>query len=201
MGIAIGVLMAVWCLSGVVMMYVPYPQLTEELRTGGLAPIDWKACCTLDAAETAPDASVGRFQLEMLGERAVLRMSTDGGPPRLIDAGTGAAIQEVDVAQASGVAQRFAYSLGVTARPTSLGGIERDQWTVAGPGRERPYHLFALRDDRDTRLYVSSVTGRVAQVTDGPQRFWNWLGAVPHWIYPTVLRQNPALWSQVVIWT
>jgi uncharacterized iron-regulated membrane protein len=201
MGIAIGVLMAVWCLSGVVMMYVPYPQLTEELRTGGLAPVEWKNCCALDAVDIAPDAAVGRFQLESLGERAVLRVTPDVGPLRLIDLATGARIEAVTAAEAVSVAQRFSYSLGVSARPAPLGEVERDQWTVAAAARERPFHLFAVNDERNTRLYVSSVSGRAAQVTDGPQRFWNWLGSVPHWIYPTVLRQNAALWSQVVIWT
>src|SRR5262245_49729 len=130
MGIAIGVLMAVWCLSGVVMMYVPYPQLAEELRTGGLAPIDWKGCCALDAVDIAPDARVNRFQLEALGERAVVRVTAEGAPPRLIDAGTGAVIEQVTAAEAATVAQRFSYSLGVSGRPVSLGEVERDQWTV-----------------------------------------------------------------------
>ena len=40
-GIAIGLLMAVWCLSGVVMMYVPYPRLTEEKRVAALPAIHW----------------------------------------------------------------------------------------------------------------------------------------------------------------
>src|SRR6185503_19603692 len=31
-------------------------------------------------------------------------------------------------------------------------------------------------------------------------RFWNWLGAIPHWIYFTPLRANPPLWRQVVLW-
>jgi uncharacterized iron-regulated membrane protein len=201
MGIAIGVLMAVWCLSGVVMMYVPYPRLVEELRTGGLAPIEWKGCCALDAVGIAPDARIARFQLEALGERAVLRVAAEGAPARLVDAGTGAVIEQVTAPEAAAVAQRFSYSLGVSGRPISLGEVDRDQWTVANPVRERPFYLFALADDQKTQLYVSSVTGRAAQVTDSPQRFWNWLGSVPHWIYPTVLRQNPALWSQVVIWT
>jgi hypothetical protein len=29
----------------------------------------------------------------------------------------------------------------------------------------------------------------------------SWLGAIPHWLYPTVLRDNAKVWSQVVIWT
>jgi hypothetical protein len=39
------------------------------------------------------------------------------------------------------------------------------------------------------------------QVTTRPQRFWNWLGAVPHWLYFTTLRQHVAVWAQVVIWS
>ena len=39
LGIAVGALMAVWCLSGVVMMYVTYPSLDENTRLQHLAPI------------------------------------------------------------------------------------------------------------------------------------------------------------------
>ena len=28
-----------------------------------------------------------------------------------------------------------------------------------------------------------------------------WFGAIPHWLYPTVLRRHGPLWSDVVIWT
>ena len=32
------------------------------------------------------------------------------------------------------------------------------------------------------------------------QRVLNWMGAVIHWLYPTVLRQHTGVWLQVVIW-
>ena len=41
---------------------------------------------------------------------------------------------------------------------------------------------------------------RVVQATTRGERFWNWLGAVPHWLYPTLLRQHTQVWSQIVIW-
>ena len=37
--------------------------------------------------------------------------------------------------------------------------------------------------------------------TTQTQRFWNWLGTIPHWMYFTDLRSNVVLWSQIVIWT
>ncbi|MEJ0007705.1 MAG: hypothetical protein WDM77_15395 [Steroidobacteraceae bacterium] len=62
-------------------------------------------------------------------------------------------------------------------------------------------YLFALDDAVGTRIYVSAQTGRVVQLTTSHQRFWNWVGTVPHWLYFAQLRRNAALWNQVVIWT
>jgi len=41
LGIAVGVLMVMWCLSGVVMMYHGYPVLREGDRLAHLEPIAW----------------------------------------------------------------------------------------------------------------------------------------------------------------
>jgi len=45
--------------------------------------------------------------------------------------------------------------------------------------------------------------GRAARglLTTARERFWNWLGAVPHWLYFTELRRHPNIWSQVLIVT
>jgi len=40
-GIVSCLLFAIWFLSGLVMMYVPYPSLTDDERLGGLEEIDW----------------------------------------------------------------------------------------------------------------------------------------------------------------
>ena len=48
---------------------------------------------------------------------------------------------------------------------------------------------------------VKGRSGEVVQAPDSRSRFWAWIGAVPHWLYPHVLRRHAAVWSQVVIWT
>jgi uncharacterized iron-regulated membrane protein len=58
-----------------------------------------------------------------------------------------------------------------------------------------------LEDADATRLYVSSITGEVVVWTTRDQRFWNWLGAIPHWLYFTELRRNGPLWVQIIIWS
>jgi uncharacterized iron-regulated membrane protein len=200
-GIAVGLLMAMWCLSGVVMMYVPYPRLTEERRVGGLAEIDWRACRSLGSGHViADDARVSSFQLEMLGARPVLRVALVGGERRVLDLRNGSVIESVGDEDASKSAVQLARSMLVSGEPRSLGLILRDQWTVAYNRGERPIHELAFDDPARTVIYVSSTSGKVLQVTQSAQRFWNWLGSVPHWLYPTALRQHAAAWAQVVIW-
>jgi hypothetical protein len=48
---------------------------------------------------------------------------------------------------------------------------------------------------------VSSTNGQIVLRTTQTQRFWNWLGAIPHWFYLAALRGDGALWSETVIWT
>ena len=208
-GIAVGLLMAMWCLSGIVMMYVPYPQLTDEQRTAGLEAIEWKGCCDFGRSTSAAPAPgpisdntvVSSFQVEMLGGRPVLRTVLAGSGRRLIDLRSGAMIESISDDDALQVATRLAKSMDVTAPAQAVGLILRDQWTVGTSRGERPVHRFAFDDPARTVLYVSNASGKAIQVTHSSQRFWNWLGSVPHWIYPTVLRQYPAAWTQVVVWT
>jgi hypothetical protein len=110
-------------------------------------------------------------------------------------------IPTVSAAEAAQVAKDFlAMKSGVD--PRMLGLVDHDQWTVSGEFRAlRPLYRFDLGDRAATQLYISSVTGRAVQVTTSRERFWNWLGAIPHWLYFSELRRNAALWRQVIIGT
>jgi hypothetical protein len=197
LGMAVGLLMLMWCLSGVVMMYVSYPGLSERMRLEHLTPLEWRDCCKI-AEALAQSATAGKSQIEMLAGRPVLHLNSPSSP-RPIDLLTGTAIDRIVADQAATVAEQF--SGGAQNAPRLLGLIDRDQWTVSGDfNADRPLFHFALDDAARTELYVSSVTGRAVQITTAHQRFWNWLGAVPHWLYFSELRRNPSLWSQVVIY-
>ncbi|MEJ0007704.1 MAG: hypothetical protein WDM77_15390 [Steroidobacteraceae bacterium] len=58
LGTAIGIVMVGWCLSGVVMMYVRYPELSQLERVRHLQPLDFHHCCTLGANSLPDDAAV-----------------------------------------------------------------------------------------------------------------------------------------------
>jgi hypothetical protein len=192
LGIALGLLMVVWCLSGIVMMYMPYPYSSEAERIAHLPPIEWRSCCKL------PDASWVGFDVEAVGTRTVLRVKGEHGGSQLFDLASGVAVTSVPEADAAIVASTFSRG----HRPRLLEVIDHDQWTVQGAhGRDRPLFHYSLDDAAGTEIYVSSTSGKAVQLTNARERFWNWLGAVPHWIYFSSLRQHPAAWTQVVVWT
>jgi hypothetical protein len=200
LGIAVGVLMVMWCLSGVVMMYASYPELEESSRLSHLAPIAWNGCCKISGQMLADNDPVSEFQIEMLAGRPVLQLRS-GERRRLIDLTTGSPINGVSLGQAATVARPYAADSQSPAL-LLLGVIDYDQWTVSGEFRpDRPLYHFGFGDDKGTELYVSSTTGHAVQVTTARERFWNWLGSVPHWLYFAELRHRPSLWSQIVIWT
>jgi uncharacterized iron-regulated membrane protein len=198
-GIAIGWLMLMWCLSGLVMLYVSYPELRNADRQALLSTLNLSDCCTLPQNLLPADTAIASVQIEMLADQPLLRIQPADAAAITINLHTGAVLESVTTAMALAAAQQH-LSFGVAA-PTLLGLIERDQWTVYPRYRAyRPLYHFALNDAVGTEVYVASTTGEVVQKTIRIQRFWNWLGAVPHWLYFTILRDNSELWSQVVIW-
>jgi uncharacterized iron-regulated membrane protein len=200
LGIAVGALMAMWCVSGVVMMYVSYPGLQENSRRHHLAPIVWSSCCKISDEVLADDDPVSEFQVEMLAGRPVLQLRS-GRKYRLIDLVAGSVIDRVSTHQAVGVAKAFAEE-ALPVAPQLLGLIDHDQWTVSGSfNADRPLYHFSMADEMRTELYVSSTTGHAVQITTARERFWNWVGSVPHWLYFAELRRRPSLWSQIVILT
>ena len=75
-----------------------------------------------------------------------------------------------------------------------------DQWIPFGRLKsDYPIYKYHFDDKEKHELYISSQTGEVLQFTDSDLRFWGWLGAVPHWVYYTLLRQYRDLWWWVVV--
>ncbi len=201
-GIGICLLMAAWCLSGIVMMYVAFPGLEEHERVAGLPAIDLRDCCAFDEAlASVGDVSLNAYAVEMLAGRPVLKVEDDFGTV-LVDLKTGQPLTDVSQEDAQRVASDYMQARGIAGSPAFLDSLETNQWTVTGAYDDyRPMFRFALGDPARTELYVASTNGEVVLDTTGKERFWNWFGAVTHWLYPSMLRQHAVAWAQVVIWT
>jgi hypothetical protein len=200
LGIGVGALMAMWCVSGAVMVFVGYPALAPQARLLRLPPLDWKRCCSVDALALGDGESVRGFSIEMLDEHPALKVVLDSGATRVIDLDLGHALGQISPAQARSVATRF-IAAGAPTHAVLVSFIDYDQWTVAGNfASDRPLFKVVLGDPDGTHVYVSSRTGRAVQLTTRWQRFWSWLGAIPHWIYFAPLRHSARLWSVILVY-
>ncbi len=197
-GVILGVIMTLWCLSGFVMMYQPYPFTTPEEHQAGLPPLDLSHCCA--ATVMADDATAMSYRVEMLNGTAVLRtIGADG--PKTYELATGAELVKLSEAAVKQAAETYAAGNGIAGQITELGTLTVDQWSVQGAKRWQPLWRAVFDDPAETWIYVNGKTGEIVQDVTGHERFWNWLGAIPHWLYPTILRDNGPLWTQVVIWS
>lgn len=193
LGIGTCLLMAMWFLSGMVMMYVPFPSLSDAERLEGLSPIDWTIVKRMPVGPLTAHSLVLEQQLG----KPVWRQEHTDGTNRTISAVSGHSLAGVGQEQAFQIAGAFARAPAV-----AIDSIDRDQWTVAGGfDRYRPLWKVEMLGPEGHFFYVASSDGRVVLDTSRRERFWNWLGSVPHWLYPTVLRQDQPLWRQVVMWT
>lgn len=199
-GIATCLLFVMWFASGVVMMYVGFPQLTAAERFKGLAPLDLGTAHVLPSqalAVAGVDGWPREMRLEMVLGRPAYLVQPWEGRWHTVFADDGSVLDRVEPAHAIAAAQHFS---GVP-RVRYLGLIERDQWTVPNSlNPYRPLHHLGIEDAAGIEVYLSDRTGEVIRDTTRRERVWNWCGSVLHWLYFTELRKHPELWRQVVLW-
>lgn len=210
-GVIIGTVMTLWCLTGFVMLYVDYPRLLPAEQVRGLSPLHLPAGGSLRRITLSPDTRLASARLEMVAGKPVLRVvpeKNDGraiwqmrATPQSYDLETGALLAPLSRDDLGKVGTQFGRNVGIDGPVEAITPISVDQWTVQAFVANRPLYRVDYADAAGSTAYIAGQTGEVVQRTTRFERFWGWLGAVPHWLYPTVLRQNPAAWSQVVIWT
>lgn len=203
-GIVLALPIALWFVSGAVLVFVPFPRLLESERLAGLPPLAL-ARVQVGAPHAARVAGIqgvpAGAQLGMLGPDPVWRLRDDSGRTFVVDAVTAVRIRAVERDAAVEIARDFqARSTGTHASlPRHSGPIDHDQWTVSHSRTlQPPLHRLRFTDGRV--LYVSQVSGEVVRDASRVERGWGWPGAVMHWIYLTPLRANGPLWTQVVLW-
>lgn len=198
LGVAFSLLFGMWFLSGIVLMYWPYPgvsaerrlQKSEFLNAGGIT-VSAEEAQRLSGVEK-PD----RVRLTMLDGRPVYRFHK-GRLQKLVYADRPEVFQGLTREAALREASRWT---GLPAGEAQFEGAltEEDQWTLNKAVRPlRPFLKFAWANGEE--VYVSQVSGEVMQHTTRADRIGAYLGAIPHWLYFTALRKDTATWRALVI--
>lgn len=197
LGIALCLVMLLWFLSGMVMLYVGYPKLTQAEHWSRLPVLSTDGCCV------EPQQVLGQVGTQP----GVLRLTTIAGAPHYLfvrpgsvqtfDGRTGSRVESVSVEQAISSARQFAP--GVSVRYDRL--IDEDTWTHSrGLDADRPLHRVWIEDEQRRLLYISGTSGAVVRDVTQTERVWNWLGAWLHWIYPLRGNAFDRVWHDVVVY-
>lgn len=206
LGIGMCLLFAMWPLSGMVMMYVGFPELTETERYAGLPVLDAEQIRVGPSKllqRASPDVPVTQFRLSNVSRRPAYLLKQAEHPWQGLYADTGEWLEKPTAEDAASAARTFFRARQAERKPIEVlyqGMLEMDQWTVSGAlNSHRPLHKVVLHDAAATWLYVSSSTSQVVRDVTRNERVWNWLGANLHWIYPVQLRKHRTVWANLLI--
>lgn len=198
LGVLLALFMAMWFVSGVVMMYVGYPKLSQAERLAGSPPLDAARCCAAwaDLRAAAGAAPRGARLSAVSGEPRVVFTLADRAALS-VDAASGRPIAPVTVQTALAAARAFLP--GAAARHEAV--IDEDAWTHSRAlDAHRPLHRVRMGDAADTVLYVSGSTGEVVRDARGSERAWGWVGTWIHWLYPFRGGALDAHWHDIVVY-
>lgn len=200
LGLVLGPAVLLWFLSGVVLLWVPYPSLSEGEWFSMAGALSTRECCvsftSLVQKLERPDG-IESLRLRMVGDRPVVVAQSLNGSLAAVSADRDDVLAPFTQEEIERIVQPFA--AGRVIDEVEL--INHDVWTVHQRfDPYRPLWKVQLSGEHGPVLYVSSVTGDVVQDTTAEERRWNLVGAVIHWWYWSSLRRHWAWWDQLVWW-
>lgn len=201
LGATVGLAVLAWLLSGLVLLFVPYPRLTET-EWFAAAPAVALDECKIEPARLlsmlAVPSGIEHLRVVMVGARpAAVATYLDGrSAARWADTGEPVRIGTAEHAR------RIVEQIEGESPAVDLALIDDDVWTVHQRfDPYRPLWKVEVEGTLGRVLYLSSITGEFVQDTERWERGWNLMGATVHWWYLPWLRRQWDVWDVVVWWT
>lgn len=193
-GCAIALFFLMWFVTGLVLIYHPYPRLSDsqindkkELLPSSLPDMDE---IRNKVGDGISELSVRQVQ----GQTLAVGKYSDGKKFEIV-IGDNTDVKPVTFASVCETARRWVDM--PVAKVDTL--HEREQWVLYSRyDRLMPIYKFSYDDDRQHELFISGKTGEVLQMTDRSQRFWAWIGAIPHKLYFSAIRKDVDLWKGLI---
>ncbi len=202
LGIGLGLLVATWFLSGIAMMYYPWPKPTGSRQLAALPAlgadsglIGFRAARDAAARIGPPVTPVRQYawSRDYVGGRLAQfhgrpayqlwrQQDVEQVPTAVVDARSGRVLTPVSADDAAAEARALAPP---SARAVRVDTLDRQDRYLLSAEYRRFFPAYAVRfdDAQHTAVYVSrSGAWRFGVVTDFT-RFETWFGAVPHWLY------------------
>lgn len=191
LGTLISVFFLMWFVTGLVLLYHSFPNLSNEQKYEKQEAISNiqidinEVLSRVDEGSDVRDISVRETRGQTLFS---LRAK---GKTYVICADSTQSVRSTD---AKAIAQTVKRWIDVPiSRIDTLN--ERDQWIMySSYKRKMPIYKYYFDDDDKHQLYISAREGKVLQLTTSSERIWAYVGAIPHKLYFPFLRKYTRAW-------
>lgn len=192
-GAVVGLFFLMWCLSGLVLVYHPFPNVDERDLQARMEPLPDSLPAVDSVAKRLPDgvaAKVRTVTVRRFQGQTLFDFETKDTTYTLCADST--AVQRPITAETiRNVARRWVDA--PIARIDTL--HRREQWIMYSRYLdEMPIAKCYFDDAAGHELYISLRTGQVLQFTDRSGRLWAYVGAIPHKFYLPILRRDNDVW-------
>jgi hypothetical protein len=192
-GLVLSLMFVVWFASGIVLLFAGFPHASRNERFLHLKTFSQNHFYGLLAPSTK---FKGRVELELTHNKPVYRVYTKRKAQQVFDAATLKPVADFTEKEARQLSVSFTKS-GIK-EIVLINSLEQwIPWSYYKP--LLPFYKCFINDADHTVLYISKKTGTIVQKTNKKNRLLAWIGAIPHWIYFSKLRQNTGWWRFVVI--
>lgn len=185
LGIVLGILFVIWCISGIVLMYAGIPTLKNGERMLRMNELDLSTVQYSPAAafERAGLEAPYRLRVSMNGERPVYRFQTGPGSGKWVAvwADTGERMAPMDPAAAMEWLKGFRPDYADSLRYVSY--VKESENNVRIPAIQGllPMHRIAIGDAAGTEYYIpENGTGDAVVKIDRMSRLWGFMGYTLH---------------------
>lgn len=192
-GAIISLFFFMWFVSGLVLIYYPFPNVSQSLKYENMDALPQALPNINDVLSQLPDSgkkaktiSLRQFQ----GQSLYSVKTVDSLYTLCVD--TSKSVNPVTWTTIEQTAKKW-----VDAPVLKIDTLnERDQWIMYSRYEDEiPIYKFYFDDKEKHQLYISAKTAEVQQFTDNNGRFWAWMGAIPHKFYLPFIRQNTDVWT------
>jgi len=198
LGTILCILFLVWFISGFVMIYHTFPKVSNRDKYTHMDAVGASAH-SIDSIVNKANAvgNIEKLVLKSAGGNTFFQIVSDDNIYKIPVDSTLESTHQPNYYQIESYARKWC-----NAEIMKVDTLrELEQWIPFGRlQKDFPIYKFYFGDINKHELYISSVTGEALQFTNKENRFWAWVGAIPHWVYFTKLRQDSQLWVDVVIW-
>lgn len=195
LGAVVSLLFLMWFVTGLVLVYYPFPNVTQEEKNQRLEVLPDSLPDIISVTDKLPeDEGIRKLELNQFQGQTLVSVSTKKHE-YVFNADSSEKVNPLNYQAIENIAKTW--SDAPIERVDTLKELE--QWIMYSKyEKELPIYKFYFSDNQKHQLYISSRNGEVQQFTDRDSRFWAWIGFIPHTLYIPALRKHTQTWITTI---